>query len=330
MSDEAPAAESASAPQEAAPPPTDAAAAPPADSAAAATAAEVSPPDGTAAATPDAGAGGTAPATPAAVATPTSPEAGGSAYRGPYSPTFLQEHIKNTATTIGHLQGVNSIGSHAYQGVKANVGADSFMLQHLKANRNSPGDPGGGLQGVNSPPPGRSYQGVKANVGADSFMMQHLKNTKASMGTQSHRPFQGVKANVTSDSFLNSEVKKAQDQVSHRPEKARGLKPHMGSDGMMFEFARNQPKANSSHAWNSFALYSHREDGKNKPHMTADALGLRVTKPSVSQKPYQGVKANVGADSFHMSFLKSMKSWTGNKVWSSTSGSQTAKQEVKL
>ena len=33
-----------------------------------------------------------------------------------------------------------------------------------------------------------------------------------------------------------------------------------------------------------------------------------------SSKPYQGVKTSVGADSFHMAFLKSMSGWTKNKT----------------
>ena len=282
----------------------------------------------------DAAAPPATPAAPAAEAGPSSsaspPPGGGSpsAYRG----TFLQEHIKHQTTERGNLQGVNAAANRSYQGIKANVGADSFMMQHMKANRNNGLDASGPLQGVNSPPPGRSYQGVKANVGADSFMMQHLKQQR--VGGVSHRPFQGVKANVNADSFLNSETRKAQQQIDHRETKARNLKPHMGADAMMFDFARKQGGSPTSKAWNSFALYSHREDGKNKPHMTADALGLRVTKPQTpaqrTSRSYQGVKPNIGADSFHMSFLNSMKTWTRSKVWTSTSGSQEEVKEVKL
>ena len=55
------------------------------------------------------------------------------------------------------------------------------------------------------------------------------------------------------------------------------------------------------------------------------AAGLRVTKaltPPATRNAYQGVKPSIGADSYHMSFLKSVK-----KAWGD---SGSASKEVRL
>lgn len=249
------------------------------------------------------------PVTPASSSSPPN-----GAYKGP---DFMQQHV-HAAKARGPQQGVNSPPPQAYRGVKATMGTDTFMMQHIKESRS-----GGPAQGVNQAPTS-SHQGVKATIGADSFMLDHLKKTKsaAAMGT-SYRPFQGVKANVGADSFLNQEVQKAQNQVGTHGIKKRTLKPHVGADALMFDHAKKVSETSSglTAAWNPIALFGKGGDASTNspPKVGADAWAvtqMRVTKPQTpaTTRPYQGVKANVGADSFHMAFLKSMSGWNSSKA----------------
>lgn len=243
-------------------------------------------------------------------ATPPSPPEGNRQWKGP---DFLQQFVMTTRAH-GPQQGVNSPPARAYQGVKATIGADTFMMQHAKDAKSI------GRQGVNQAPPS-THQGVKATIGSDSFMLDHLKKTKAAAAAgASHRPFQGVKASVGPDSFLNTEVQKAQNQMGARSVKKRALKPHIGPDALMFGHAKKAQESAGgiSAPWNPIALFGSGSPNE-RPKVGADAWAvtqMRVTKAQTpaSSKSYQGVKTSVGADSFHMAFLKSMSGWSKTKT----------------
>jgi hypothetical protein len=245
--------------------------------------------------------------TPAAqVPAPQSPEAsttppvGARAYR----PTFLQQHVKEY--DAASPSPFSYQGAHAYQGVKPNIGADSFMLQHTK--QTSPG----------SSTASRSYQGVKPTIGADTYVQAELKRARDNLTPPKKRE---LKPHIGGDSLLTSFARKQQAQQGHASSQFNPLggekaarKPTIGADSMMSEFARKQQQSQQhAYAFN-------RVDGgdRAKPHVNGDAFvaaQLRVTKaqtPSTT-RAYQGVKPNVGADSFHMAFLNSIKSWSKTK-----------------
>ena len=172
-----------------------------------------------------------------------------------------------------------------------------------------------------SPPPGRSFQGVKATVTGDSYMNAHNRAVRDAkpLDVSTNRPFQGVKATVPSDNFLYAEIKKNKENMASA-KKRRELKPHVGGDSVLLEFARKQQSSPSSTMRNQFAAASFGGRGE-RPHVGADSIAVAAVRVTKAQTPadgrgrtYQGVKANVGTDSFHMAFINSMRSWSKPKA----------------
>ena len=165
-----------------------------------------------------------------------------------------------------------------------------------------------------SPPPGRSFQGVKATVGADSFLMAHNRLARANMPVDnaSYRPFEGVKATIDDGNFVYNQYKK--NKAANEGKKRAELKPHVGADAMMFDFAKRQQQSSPVSVRNQFTPAG----SNSRPHVTSDSFVANAvrkahTSSADTGRSWQGQKANVGADSFHMSFINSMRSWTKPK-----------------
>lgn len=217
----------------------------------------------------------------------------------------MQQHIKSMS--VASAAPFSHQAAHSYQGVKPNLGSDAFMMQHTKQT-----SPGGNASTR------FAYQGVKTHVGADTFVNSELKRARENLTPSKKRE---LKPHIGADSLFNDFAKKQQAQTSFSNQfnplggHSGGLppRPRIGADSMMSDFAKKQQASQR----NTFQ-YNMMGGERPKPHITGDAFvsaQLRVAKAQTpaTTRQYQGIKPSIGADSFHMAFLNSIKSWTKTK-----------------
>jgi len=187
------------------------------------------------------------------------------------------------------------------------------MSQHVKSTQMFYSSP---------PKPWTVATAAKPHMPFDNFTMQYQREAqKLASGTDpsaSARPWGGAKATMTGDSYLQNEIKKNRENMQPK-RRAIQLKPHVGADAMMFDFARKQagPPGSNRNQFSAPGLF-----GYARPHVPVDNFAtahLRVTKstnPNSTRLFGAGGSArpHVGADSFHMQFLNSIKGWSKNKA----------------
>ena len=214
-----------------------------------------------------------APATPVAAAvmmTPAADQTQTPAAVAPraYRPTFMQQHVKSMS--VASPPPFSHSAQHSYQGIRPNVGSDTFMMQHTKST---------------SPTAGVStrlgYQGVKPHVGSDMFVSAELRKAQDNMTAATKK--RELKPHIGSDSLFNDFARRQQEQSGHAKQfnplgGAQAVsKPHIGPDSMMTDFAKKQ-QASQRQPLNLMG------GDKPKPHITGDAFvaaQLRVTKAQV-------------------------------------------------
>lgn len=138
------------------------------------------------------------------------------------SDNFMQQHVRKVSAQMTPTK--------EYTGIKAQVGADSFMLAHVAKTAQ--------IRNQDNSGPHRTMAGAPNKVGAESFMMTHTKNVRA----KASRPALPEKS-AGSDAFMAQFVKKTRDQSPkrERDKMAGSAKPHLTSESLQVRVTKPGP-----------------------------------------------------------------------------------------
>ena len=156
-------------------------------------------------------------APPAPTLTPPSPPDNSGPHLA-YRPDFTQQHIRSVSMHRSQTP------TRAYQGIKANVGTDSFMMAH---NAKATSQRAASAQRARHERP---------QVPVNSYTMEYVKKTKESVGPRTKPRAPGDVPHIHSDTFMNNFVSKSRslsppgDSVRNRFNLGGGAKPHVSAD----------------------------------------------------------------------------------------------------
>jgi hypothetical protein len=161
---------------------------------------------------------------------------------GTFGPdNFMQQHVRKVSAQMSPPK--------VHTGIKAQIGADSFMNAHVaKASQ---------IRGHDTSGPHRATAGVPHKMGADGFMINHTK----SLQPKSAKKEAGSMAkNTGSDAFMAQFVKKSREQspTRERDKLAGFAKPHMTSESLGLRVTKPGPHPiHGNHTRGSQGVRSH-------------------------------------------------------------------------